>query len=181
VRTTDRGQTVGWWTDSSGTGNGFLLQYGIFTTIDVPGEPQRFMFGNNDSGQIVGAYLDSAGIQHGFLATPQSRIPNFTTASLIVSQTMRVNLVAPAGNACMAQVAFADVNGNAVGSSTSVNLSPGQAAFLDRPGDLVAAAGKRAQVRPVLAPVAGPPPSSCQTTVEVYNNANGFNERFDRN
>jgi hypothetical protein len=47
----------------------FLLDDGIFTTIDVPGATFTEPIGINTAGQIVGDYLDASGTQHGFLAT----------------------------------------------------------------------------------------------------------------
>jgi uncharacterized membrane protein len=62
------GQIVGSYWDGS-TNHGFLLDQGIYTTIDVPGAYSTSAYGINDSGQIVGSYSDAFGT-HGFLATP---------------------------------------------------------------------------------------------------------------
>jgi probable HAF family extracellular repeat protein len=52
------------------TEHGFLLDDGIFTTIDVPGATLTQAFGINELGQIVGRFRDAGGASHGFLATP---------------------------------------------------------------------------------------------------------------
>jgi hypothetical protein len=52
--------------------HGFLLDHGVYTTLDVPGSYETYAaHGINDSGQIVGLYLGFGGSgRHGFLATP---------------------------------------------------------------------------------------------------------------
>jgi probable HAF family extracellular repeat protein len=63
------GQIVGAYIGSS-TINGFLLDQGNYTTLDVPGASYTSAQGINASGQIVGYYWDAGGTSHGFLATP---------------------------------------------------------------------------------------------------------------
>jgi hypothetical protein len=48
-------------------GHGFLLDKGVFTTIDAPGASLTSVLDINDRGQMVGAYRDDQGITHGFL------------------------------------------------------------------------------------------------------------------
>jgi hypothetical protein len=59
---------VGAYEDVGGR-HGFLLDHGIYTTVDVPGSTLTEARGINDSGQIVGDCSDAGG-NHGFLATP---------------------------------------------------------------------------------------------------------------
>src|SRR5437867_2738186 len=62
-----KGQIVGTYTDADGNYHGFLLDNGVFTTIDPPAAPPSTeASGINNLGQIVGDYIDGAG-QHGFL------------------------------------------------------------------------------------------------------------------
>ncbi len=53
--------------------HGFLLDGGIFSTIDVPQSTRTEVFDINDSGQVVGYYEDSVGGGgHGFILTGSS-------------------------------------------------------------------------------------------------------------
>jgi probable HAF family extracellular repeat protein len=56
---------VGVYRDAAGT-HGFLLDNGMYTTLDMPGSTNTVATGINDAGQIVGSYVDANG-QHGFL------------------------------------------------------------------------------------------------------------------
>jgi probable HAF family extracellular repeat protein len=50
------------------TGHGFLLDKGVFTTIDHPDAvAESAALGINNRGQIVGFYVDAEGVVHGFL------------------------------------------------------------------------------------------------------------------
>jgi hypothetical protein len=49
--------------------HGFLLDDGVYTTIDVPGAANTFVW-KIKGRRIVGAYMDTNGLTHGFLATP---------------------------------------------------------------------------------------------------------------
>jgi uncharacterized membrane protein len=62
----NRGQIVGVCTDAAGATDGFLLDQGRVTTLDVPGALSTLALGINNRGQIVGVYSDEA-IGHGFL------------------------------------------------------------------------------------------------------------------
>ena len=60
----NRGEIVGNYGFADGTGHGFLLDKGNFTTIDFPGAPAtapKGALGINDGGQIVGFYGTSLG------------------------------------------------------------------------------------------------------------------------
>ena len=75
----DRGQIVGAYADMSGTIHGFLLDEGVFTTIDHPdaaprgapdfgsAPPWNRGLGINNRGQIVGQYGDASGRIHAIL------------------------------------------------------------------------------------------------------------------
>jgi probable HAF family extracellular repeat protein len=50
----DKGQITGGYADEAGSGHGFLLEDGRYTTIDVPGRPEgTTAWGINDRGEIV--------------------------------------------------------------------------------------------------------------------------------
>jgi probable HAF family extracellular repeat protein len=63
----DRGQIVGYFTDSNGDFHGYLKTGSIFTQIDFPGGSQTIAYGINDAGVVVGRYVDSADVRHSFL------------------------------------------------------------------------------------------------------------------
>jgi YVTN family beta-propeller protein/probable HAF family extracellular repeat protein len=64
----NRGEIVGYYSDSGGVYHGFTLLNGQYATLNVPGAADSFASGINDLGEIVGAYIQTAGgNQHGFL------------------------------------------------------------------------------------------------------------------
>jgi hypothetical protein len=64
----DRGQVVGDYVDAAlGNRHGFLLSYGVYTTLDVPGALLTLAEGIDDEGVIVGLFIDAAGNEHGFI------------------------------------------------------------------------------------------------------------------
>jgi uncharacterized membrane protein len=67
----NRGDIVGLYSGSDGTGHGFLLHAGRFTDVDYPFMPFSECHGINDRGAITGLYYDWLGIAHGFIATPK--------------------------------------------------------------------------------------------------------------
>ena len=89
---------------------------------------------------------------------------------LTLFQTARLNVVAYPPVPCMGSISFADSNGNMIGKPLSVNLSAGQAAFLDLPGtELVSKFGQRAEIQPVVnvTQIVGAP-NACIASTEVY-------------
>jgi probable HAF family extracellular repeat protein len=64
----DRGQFTGAYIDAGGTQHGFLLDDGVFTTIDFPGSADfNIARGINDRGQIVGTFFDAQEITRSYL------------------------------------------------------------------------------------------------------------------
>lgn len=63
----NRGQILGTFEDAGRVGHGFLLDDGVFTTIDLPGAAFTEPTTINDRGQIVGLFADAGGVLHGFL------------------------------------------------------------------------------------------------------------------
>lgn len=55
------GDITGWYLDSSGLAQGFLLTDGVFTVIDKPGSLDTYLFGINDVGQVVGTTHEGTG------------------------------------------------------------------------------------------------------------------------
>jgi hypothetical protein len=73
-------------------------------------------------------------------------------------ETLRLNEVAYPPGPCVGRISFPSSSGLLVGNARmSVNLNPGQAAFLDSPGSaLVTMLGQRAEVQPVVTPAVTP-------------------------
>src|SRR5271165_2034680 len=62
-------QICGFYVDSQGTNHGFLLNFGLFLTLDAPGSIFTQALGLNNNGQVVGDYMDQGGNTHGFVWT----------------------------------------------------------------------------------------------------------------
>ncbi|MGA2228602.1 MAG: hypothetical protein ABSH41_29565 [Syntrophobacteraceae bacterium] len=63
------GVIVGVFEDSSHASHGFILEHGIYTTVDFPNSSLTEIEGISDLGDICGAYIDAiTGEQHGFVA-----------------------------------------------------------------------------------------------------------------
>jgi hypothetical protein len=110
--------------------------------------------------------------------------PIFGMLGVTSFQTVRLNVVAfpPAPiyppDPCIAQLSFADKDGNPVGQTKDVNLSPGDAAFLDLPGSILFPPqpffdgfGQHVEVHPIVTLAVGAP-TNCLASVEVYYNFN---------
>lgn len=68
------GDIVGSYVDGNGVTHGYLLQDGVFTTIDYPGAARTDARGIGPNGEIVGTYRmpGEPGVNfHGFLRTPE--------------------------------------------------------------------------------------------------------------
>jgi hypothetical protein len=96
----------------------------------------------------------------------------FGMIGVALGQTLRLGVAAPPGVTCSASLGFVDQHGLPVGPPTkTVTLGSGQTAFLDLNANTVLSAfGSRLEVRPVVTPLAGPVPSFCQSTAEVFDN-----------
>jgi hypothetical protein len=94
--------------------------------------------------------------------------PHFAPMEVALGQTLQLNAVANGSTPCSAQLSFVDSTGNPAGPSTVVNLSPGHAAFLDMsvrvPFELV---------RPVVTPIPGAAPSTCNVSAVLFDQAGG--------
>jgi len=62
-------QICGFFVDSQGVNHGFVLNFGLFLTLDVPGSTFTQALGLNNNGQVVGDYMDQGGNTHGFVWT----------------------------------------------------------------------------------------------------------------
>jgi len=61
----DKGDTVGWYEDSSGLQHGYVLIGKTATTVDNPGGTTN-LEGINNNGEASGLYTDTSGNRHGF-------------------------------------------------------------------------------------------------------------------
>ena len=74
--TPDGNKIVGFYTDMTGLTHGYLMDYGSFRQLDVPGSSFTQAWDINPDGKVVGVFRDTAGKLHGFL---RSRSGEFTT------------------------------------------------------------------------------------------------------
>ena len=106
--------------------------------------------------------------------------PVFPLQGVAWGQVLRLNLVTfnpipiTPSVSCSAQLSFVDKNGHPAGPAPKlVNLSLGQADFLDVAGArLVAQFGQRAELRPVVT-ISAAAPAVCAATAEVYDQFSG--------
>jgi hypothetical protein len=89
--------------------------------------------------------------------------PAFGMLGVTSLQAVRLNVVAYPPVPCIGTISWADINGNPIGTSLAVQLSPGEATHLDLPGG--GALGQRAEVRPVVTVTSG----ACIASAEIYN------------
>ena len=65
------GVVVGWYNDSSGLDHGFVLDAGVFSTVDNPAGPNTQIWGINKAGKLVGNVFTDYNSPTAFTATPQ--------------------------------------------------------------------------------------------------------------
>lgn len=106
--------------------------------------------------------------------------PSFAPQGVARGQSIQINALAPADSNCAATLSFTDSNGNAIGPTQQVNLSPGTAASLSFNPNRYTQAGRQEYV-PHLTPVNTINPngaqvnSACLGSVEVYSQKTGAN------
>jgi len=101
-------------------------------------------------------------------------------------QVVRLNVLAFPPVPCAGTLGFVDAAGNPIGPSSTVSLSPGQAASLDLPPKFLVpgvahrmgSAGAATEVLPVFTPAPGVAPGVCVTSVEVYDEFTGWTHVF---
>jgi len=62
-------EKCGFFIDSNGVNHGWLLNFGVFLQLDVPGSTFTQALGLNNRGQVVGSWIDGNGLTHGFVYT----------------------------------------------------------------------------------------------------------------
>src|SRR5579859_412012 len=87
---------VGLWADAAFQRHGFLVQDGVFTSYDVPGNPRlTAIWDINSRGEFVGVYVDSTGVPHGFLQPPGDSAPivlDFTLQGVNANSTIALGI-----------------------------------------------------------------------------------------
>jgi len=114
---------------------------------------------------------------------PGASVPALGPQVLAGLQTMRVNVVAFPPDPCVGQISFTDKNGNPIGSTMPVNLSPGSAISVDlNANTLGLRLGQSIEVQPIVTVV---PPlaaaavnSVCETSVEVFDHLTQRTESY---
>ncbi len=104
--------------------------------------------------------------------------PKFVPQGVAYGQTMRITALAPPDSSCNALLSFADNNGNPLGTTSSVNLSPGQMAALSfNANSITGQLGQRIEVQPTItlqnATGSGGAAPACEGSVEVYDQLSG--------
>ena len=61
---------MGLYFDVDGNSHGFVLNNGVYTTVNVPGAVDTQINSINAKGEIVGIYDGADGISHGFSGEP---------------------------------------------------------------------------------------------------------------
>ena len=119
----------------------------------------------------VEVFTTSSGVTNvlvgGAVGYPPS--PAFSELGVRLTQTIRLNAVAYPPNPCAGTLSFVNSDGQVVGNTLTVSLSPGEATYLDLPGNtLVTKAGQRGDVQPVVTVNQG---SACIASAEVFANS----------
>jgi len=106
--------------------------------------------------------------------------PELGMLGVTLLQTVRLNVVAFPTDPCVGQISFLNSNGELIGNSLmNVNLSPGQATFLDLPGNtVVTKLGQRAEVQPLVTPSPSSGPNVCVASAEIYYNGLGTTSAY---
>lgn len=124
-----------------------------------------------------GLALTAAGVLLFSAMSAAQSLPNYTNfpvIGLVRGQTLQINIVAYPPDPCFATLGFQDINGNPVGTSTTVELQAGQSASLKLNGNsLTNVPGQRVEVQPAVAVAVGVV-SQCSASAEIYDNVLGL-------
>ena len=63
------GMVCGFWIDANNVNHGYLINRGIFMTLDYPNSTFTQALGLNNRGQVVGSWIDGSNQMHGFVYT----------------------------------------------------------------------------------------------------------------
>ncbi len=122
------------------------------------------------------ALTTSAVLLFSAMSAAQS-LPNYTNfpmIGLVRGQTLQINIVAYPPDPCFATLGFQGINGNPLGTTTTVELQAGQSASLTLNGNsLTNVPGQRVEVQPTVAVAAGIA-SQCSASAEFYDNVLGL-------
>jgi hypothetical protein len=106
---------------------------------------------------------------------------NFGVIGITRAQTLQLHVAAFPPDPCIAQLGLQDVNGNPVGTTTTVSLQAGQSASLAINGNTLASStGQRVRILPAVQPVIVisstviPTANQCVASAEVVDNVLGI-------
>ena len=75
----DRGDVVGFYTDTVGAVHGYVAgRWRSISRVDVPGAQTTQLYSITNQGVLYGTYDDARGVAHGFIATPRAAQPTET-------------------------------------------------------------------------------------------------------
>ena len=75
----DRGDVVGFYTDTVGAVHGYVAgRWRSISRVDVPGAHMTQLYSITNQGVLYGTYDDARGVAHGFIATPRAAQPTET-------------------------------------------------------------------------------------------------------
>jgi len=101
--------------------------------------------------------------------------PSFVPQGVVYGQSMVITALAPPDSPCVALLSFADLNGNPVGPTLNVDLSPGTMTLLSFNANSITQPGGRQEFVPQIMPINGNPTgapsaaSACVGSAEVIN------------
>lgn len=99
--------------------------------------------------------------------------PSFAPQGVALGQSIQINALAPADSPCVAELSFTDNNGNAIGPTQQVNLSPGTAASLTFNPNRYTKTGRQEYV-PHLTPINTINPNGAQVNSACLGSAEVF-------
>lgn len=146
---------------------------------------------SSSTGSVVGTFGSIISpVPYGFIAIggPVGISPYlppyllYDPVGLAPTQTLRLTVIdgpvrVPPGVPVQAQLGFQNSAGALVGPSTTVNLNPGQTAFLDLDASTLISSG-RIELQPVVTALPGTPLGSLSGSVEIYNTSSGVGSVF---
>jgi len=133
------GMVCGFWIDANNVNHGYIINRGIFMTLDYPDSTFTQALGLNNRGQVVGSWMDAGGQTHGFVYT--------------IGTAKFVSIDEPNG------VGTTLVNGiNDAGTLVGFfGTAPINTGFVAIPNGADAASGREAQASGITVPPSNPP------------------------
>ena len=90
--TPDGNKIIGFYTDMmSGLTHGYLITYGAFTPLDVPGSKFTQAWDINPEGEIVGVFRDTSGTIHGFFESSNGQFSTIDVPGAKATRAFGIN------------------------------------------------------------------------------------------